>query len=150
MLLNGCAAGTLRLEEFPGKVKGMQPANSMFCSEQEPGDSIVCSALHMSAISGGEFQLSGSPGAGCCLLLGLNLAAGSKCQPSARNLPGAGSGRGIFGVCCLLGCTCWKAGFHSLPCHLVGSDLSQVSPLSPEPMLVASQGVARRSPEGLS
>lgn len=68
LLLNGSTVGTLRLEEFPGKVKGVQPAHSMFCSEQEPGGSILCSVLHMSAVSGGEFQLSGSPGASvvCC------------------------------------------------------------------------------------
>lgn len=40
-LLDGWAAGTLCLEEFPGKVKGMQPAHSMFCSEQKPGGSIL-------------------------------------------------------------------------------------------------------------
>lgn len=51
-LLNDCAVGTLCLEEFPGKVKGMQPAHGMFCSQQEPGGSILCSVLHRLAISG--------------------------------------------------------------------------------------------------
>lgn len=71
--------------------------------------------------------------------VGLDLAAESESQPSARNLPGAGTERGILG--CRL-----PSRPHLLESWIlvfVGPDLSQVPPLSCEPTPVASHGFTR-------
>lgn len=114
-LLNDCAVGTLCLEEFPGKVKGMQPAHGMFCSQQEPGGSILCSVLHRLAISGvgvgGESQPSGSPRACdvCCRArIWQERANVSPQQEICQELAQRGAS---LTVDCLLGLICWKAVF---------------------------------------
>lgn len=133
-LLNGYAVGTLHLEEFQGKVKGMQPAHSMFCSEQEPGGSILCTGQQFVGDGQGEnfsSQVLSEP-----VLFAAGLGSGGREQMSAltaRSLPGAGTERGIYG---------WRPPFrpHLLESWLlvfVGPDLSQSPPLSCEPTPLA-------------
>jgi hypothetical protein len=142
-LLNGYAVRTLHLEEFLGKVKGMQPAHSMFCSEQEPGGSILCTGQQFVGAGPGEnfsSQVLSEP-----VLFAVGLGSGNREQMSAltaRNLPGAGTERGIYG---------WRLPSrpHLLESWLlifVGPDLSQAPPLSCEPMPRGFTGVAWRRP----
>lgn len=128
VLANGCAVGTLYLEEFPGKVKGVWSAHSMLCSEYKPRVSILLSLAYVSNQWGRSSALRFSCVVCCGAWIWQQRANVSPQQEICQELA---QREASLAVGCLLGHTCWNANFHFLPCNLVGPELSQEFPLSP-------------------